>query len=254
MGSIRRVGLLAVVVGGLLGVVGVAPAQAADPVTTHVTLAGDGRSYDLHYDPDTSRPLPLVVGLHAANHAASNLEAMTGLQAFSDSHGFVLAYGNGLGGRWNAGSCCSRTNPDDMDYLRRLVADVKTKVAIDPRRVYVTGWSNGAMMAWRAVCEAPDVFAAAGVVSGDLLVDCAQTVTHVFHQHGTADATVPFTGGVGFEGRTFPDSRTEPDRVAPGSDVTFNLIEGGGHAWPAGTTDAVWNYLKRVCNRPVPSA
>lgn len=250
----RFLGIVGLVVAALLGG-GVAvdpssagaqaPAAVAQaPVTTVIPLA-DGRSYNLHYEPDNQTPLPLVVALHAANHTAGVFERMSGLTPYADSHGFVLIYGNGIGGRWNSGTCCGAYDYDDVDYLRRAVADAATRTPIDPTRVYVIGFSNGAMQAWRTVCEAPGVFAAAGVISGALLVPCDQTTVHVYHQHGLQDRTVPLAGGVGFEGATFPDSRTEQARVGPYSDIQQNWLD-GGHSWPATTDDAIWAYLQTV--------
>lgn len=219
-------------------------AVAEVPVTTTFVL-DDGRSYRLHYDPAGTTAAPLVIALHAANHSAALMEQLTGLTPFADSHGFVLAYGSGVGGRWNSGTCCASHTLDDVDYLRRLVADAATHADIDPDRVYVVGFSNGGMQAWRAICEAPDVFAAVGVVAGALLVPCQDTAVHTYHLHGLADTTVPLAGGPGFGGVVFPDSNTEPDRVGPYSDVRQQWWD-GGHAWPAFANDVLWCYLQAV--------
>ena len=67
---------------------------------------------------------------------------------------------------WNAGaSCCGGATTDDVTYLRRVVAAVAARVPVDRHRVYVVGLSNGGMMATRAVCDAPQDFAAAGTVA-----------------------------------------------------------------------------------------
>ncbi len=42
----------------------------------------------------------------------------------------------------------------------------------DPKRVYVTGFSNGAGMAYKMACEKPDKVAAIGVVEGALVTHC----------------------------------------------------------------------------------
>ena len=73
------------------------------------------------------------------------------------------------------------------------------------------------MMAWKAACERPDVFAAAEVVSGALLVPCTKTVVHVLDAHDpTHDCIVPYYGGYTCGGKPtaflpakFPDSANE---------------------------------------------
>jgi poly(3-hydroxybutyrate) depolymerase len=42
---------------------------------------------------------------------------------------------------------------DDVGYLRAVIAEVSVRFAVDPRRVYVTGHSDGADMAHRLACE-----------------------------------------------------------------------------------------------------
>jgi poly(3-hydroxybutyrate) depolymerase len=209
----------------------------------------DGRTYRLHVPPQGgAAPRPLVVALPGADHDAPWLERNTGLNDDADRAGLMVAYGDGVDERWNAGDCCATSPLDDVAYLRELVAEVAERVRVDLSRVYVVGFSNGGMMAWRAVCEAPDVFAAAGVVAGALLVPCPVRV-RVFHVHGVRDGTVRLTGGRGFKGHVFPDSRTEPRRVGAGSTVVQRWWS-GGHAWPSWATGVMLRWLARWSNPP----
>ncbi|WP_243063488.1 alpha/beta hydrolase fold domain-containing protein [Humibacter sp. RRB41] len=48
---------------------------------------------------------------------------------------------------------------------------VEARTKIDPKRVYVTGFSNGAMMAYRLGCET-DLFAAIAPIAGDVESGC----------------------------------------------------------------------------------
>ena len=77
---------------------------------------------------------------------------------------------------------------------------------VDRSRIYITGMSNGAMMAYRMACEAPLDIAAIGPVAGTLAVSCERAKpTSVLAIHGLADQNVPFEGGVarkGFGGQT----------------------------------------------------
>lgn len=239
----RRLIAVALIVAGTLGGLLVAGRAGAVPGT--IKLAG-GRSYVLHAPAQrTPAARPLVVALHGAAQSAVTMQKMSGLDSFADVNRLVVAYGEGVDGRWDAGSCCADRPGDDIGYLRAVVADVARRTPIDRTRVYVVGFSNGGMLAWRAVCAAPDLFAGAAVVGGALLVPCAQARVRVFHVHGTFDATVPLAGGVGFTGHTFPDSRTEAARVAAGSTVRTSWWP-GGHVWPSWTTATVMPWLTSV--------
>ena len=121
------------------------------------------------YDP--ARPAPLLVVLHGGG-GNMDLQASEayGQVAKSDSEGFIAVFPNGFsrfpGGRlatWNAGNCCGAARDrdvDDVGFIREVVARVERQWNVDRARVYATGMSNGAMMAYRLACDASDVFKA----------------------------------------------------------------------------------------------
>jgi poly(3-hydroxybutyrate) depolymerase len=202
---------------------------------------------------------PLVVALHGWRSRPAALAASSGLAAFADAHGVLLAYGVGLRGSWNAGSCCgpvAAAGVDDVAYLADVVAAVTARHLVDRRRVYVLGFSNGGMMAERAACERPDLFAAAGSVAGPLLVDCASPLPVRFaHIHGLADTTVPYLGGfLAGADLELPSTAALPGLVAgqvPGSTVELVPVAGMGHRWPTlrahglDGTATLWALLSR---------
>jgi poly(3-hydroxybutyrate) depolymerase len=232
-------------------------------------LAG-GRVYVVHQPPSRlarSRP-PLVVVLHGLHNNWQQAEFAGGWAPYADANGFLVAYGVGVSGSWNAGSCCGaahRTGSDDVGYLVDLVTDLAGRYPIDRTRVYVVGFSDGDMMAIRAECERPDVFAAAGGSSGALASPCRAPAgeIRVRHLHGRYDTTVPYRGGYSYYTRTrFPAARALPRLLATGgghpvvSLVTLNC----GHAWPrldnacrADGTDLIWRWMSRF-RRPPPDA
>jgi poly(3-hydroxybutyrate) depolymerase len=118
----------------------------------------------------------------------------------ADNGHFLVAYPDGLVRAWNAGSCCGepqRTNADDVGFITAMVGVIEQQMPIDRARIYVTGMSNGAMMALRLGCQT-DTFAAIAPVAGTLLSDCsAARPTSVLQIHGTADDRVPYNGGPG---------------------------------------------------------
>jgi dienelactone hydrolase len=153
---------------------------------------------------------------------------------------------------WNAGTstgptqCCAAATVDDTSWLAGLPKAISARVPIDLKRVYIAGFSNGGMMAWKAACERPDVFAAAEVVSGSLLVPCTKTVVHILDAHDpTNDCIVPYHGGYTCGGKPtallpakFPNSANESGAVGTGSVINFVPLT-SSHTWPRLVLDVV---------------
>jgi polyhydroxybutyrate depolymerase len=242
------------------------PVQAQKPGSTteyEVRAGGIKRSYLLYlpasYQP--GKPMPLVVALHGGLGTGKAMAEISGFDRTADARGLIVAYPDGIGRGWNAGSCCGspmKKNVDDVGFMRSLVADIKQKVAIDPKRVYGTGFSNGAMLVHRVACEAPDVFAAIAAVSGGPMVkDCKPSKgLPVLLIQGRADPRIPWDGGE-FEGNYRPSIRqivadlrvrnrcaaeetvVEQNDVvncANGQDVQWCGLNGVGHQWAGGKT------------------
>jgi polyhydroxybutyrate depolymerase len=216
-------------------------------------------------DLDRTKPVPLVVMIHGGFGSGSQAEKAYGWDASADAHGFVVVYPDGLNKAWNAGTCCGKPkteNLDDVGFITQVVATVRGQLPIDPRRIYVTGMSNGAMMSERLACETT-LFAAAAPVAGAQMVPCDDPhPISVLHIHGLADSNVPMDGSPG-DGRgkvpahppvtdTIAMWRTL-DRCSPATSTTVGLVtrssatcadgravdlvtvKGAGHQWPGST-------------------
>jgi poly(3-hydroxybutyrate) depolymerase len=208
-----------------------------------------GRTFILHSPRSSGAARPLVILLHGLYQTPSMVEQATAATSFSNAHDFTLVYPFGRTEAWNAGTCCRRDTANDVGFMVDLVRYVSALTLVDLHRVYIWGFSNGGMMAWRTVCQTQNIFAGAGVVAGSLLVGCPVPV-HVVELHGTADRTVPFLGGYSHYTHTdFPDSANERSKLAPGSTLQRMLIKNLGHRWPSpryGSVDALdvlWNGL-----------
>lgn len=149
---------------------------------------------------DRDTPAPVVVMLHGGFGSAAQAERSYGWDAKADAAGFVVVYPDGAGRAWNAGTCCgapAKDGVDDVGFITAVVADVKARVAVDPARIYVTGMSNGAMMAERLACET-NLFAAAASVAGAQMVSCDHPAAiSMLHIHGADDHNVPMDGSPG---------------------------------------------------------
>ena len=106
----------------------------------------------------------------------------------------------------NCGRCGWTSCNDDVGFLKALVGEVTERWSVDGNRVYVSGFSNGAMMANRIACEASELFAGAALVGGRLEpgFECTPTRPMPLLQiNGGADETVPHDGRVSSGGWFF---------------------------------------------------
>ena len=243
-----------------------------------LTVDGRQRTYRLHIPPVGGPPWPVVLGFHGGASNGRAFEVSSGFSEKADSAGFVAVYPNGTGERekllyWNAGYCCGpayHQAVDELGFIQALLGDLATVLPLDPRRVYATGLSNGAMMSYRLAAEMADRFAAIAPVAGPMALErCAPSrAVSVIHMHGTEDQFTPLEGGVGQRSVTRvnhasiadtirrwvaangcpsePQSMQLPDLVEDGtyvvrsvygpgregSEVVLYTIHGGGHTWP----------------------
>jgi len=263
--------------------------QPADPNMTPIrgpgdyrfSFAHDGttREYLVHV-PKSYRasPTPMLVALHGGGGDADFQadDSKYGLISKSEQAGFIAVFPNGYSrfpsgalATWNAGACCGAAQKNDIDdvgFIREVIHRVERQASIDPRRIFATGMSNGAMMSWRLACEAPEIRAIAPVEGTDNTRSCkpAHPVA-VIQFHAADDPNVPFDGGVG-KGPSHTDYVSVPatqakwvaiDRAAPGATrvitvpgahcdlhpakpggapVELCVTDTGGHSWPGGGT------------------
>jgi polyhydroxybutyrate depolymerase len=161
------------------------------------------RPYLLHV-PDSYKagaPMPLVFVLHGATQSPESAERMSEMSTLSDEYGFIAVYPRGTGRlpTWNSGGCCAyamEQKIDDVAFIRALIARLEHEYSVDPKRIYATGISNGAMMVYRPACELSDKIAAIAPVEGAQDIECRPSnPVSVIVFHGTADRLVPFHGG-----------------------------------------------------------
>jgi polyhydroxybutyrate depolymerase len=162
------------------------------------------------YDPAV--PTPLVLSLHGYSGTAKVHEAYFKLGAVADEETFLLAMPDGLKDAQNnqfwaaTDACCNFLNKptDDVAYLSAVIADMKARYNVDPKRVYVVGHSNGGFMAHRLACDLSGEIAGIVSLAGALWADASKcNPTHpvaVLQVHGDADAVVAYEGGLFFPG------------------------------------------------------
>lgn len=254
----------------------------SEPGDHLLVLEHDGRERSalVHVPPIDSGTgdRPLVLAMHGGGTNARTMAEFCGLNEKADEADFVVVYPNGTGREaelhtWNAGNCCGyalRHDIDDGGFLRELLNRLADVLPIDERRIYATGMSNGAMMAYRLADELSEQIAAIAAVAGPMgTAEChPRRPVSVIHFHGTADEFAPYRGGKGLkslskatffsvehsvaawiaangcpaeprietlasEGRS--SMQVTQRTYGPGrddSEVVLVTIEGGGHTWP----------------------
>lgn len=244
-----------------------------------ITVGGAERTYLLLRPPgrDKNVPAPLVIALHGGGGNYSHLLEHSGLPEEAGNRGVLLAFPNGSGRHenrlltWNAGNCCGHAlgrKVDDVAFISALIDKLIAEENADPRRVYVTGMSNGAMMSYRLACELSEKIAAVAPVAGTMNVPCdpsepvamivfnGDSDKHVLFEGGEPEVSIdrrhprtdtPVPEAVGFWAQN-NCCESGPDRgekgaiikesysdCEAGAEVTLYIIKGGGHAWPGGT-------------------
>jgi len=221
-----RFSLRAILLGMLLalGAVG-----CTGPITLYEKFDYDGltRNYvvEMPRDYDGTRSVPLLVVLHGSAQTPDAIRNVTQFGRLVEELGFLVVYPEAIGLNWNDGRDVPGLpaydlDVDDVGFIGAVIERVAAAFAIDPRRVYAVGMSNGALMTHRLAWEAPELFAAAAPLMGAIPENLLALPTPgasmpMLIMNGTADDVVPWEGGdVYYEGMFIGTLVSVPDSVA----------------------------------------
>lgn len=166
-------------------------------------------------------PLPLLVMLHGATQSAEDMFRYLG--SAHEAAGIAVLAPNSRDTTWDA--ITSRDFGEDVEYLNRALERVFETTAIDPARVSLGGFSDGASYALSLGLINGDffhslvAFSPGFVIRGDL-----HGQPRIFISHGTHDHILPIDDC----GRRIAGRLKEY-----GYDVTFREFD-GDHEIPAG--------------------
>jgi len=250
-----------------------------------IKIASLERKYVVHVPPsyDGTRPFPVVIMFHGGGGTAQAAMMETGWSTKADQAGFLAVFPEATPpdmskpGRfstnpqtWNDGSGrfhSGRLNIDDVGFVNAMIDDLLSRFSVDERRIYATGFSNGASMTYRVGAELSERIAAIAPVSGHLWLkelELARPVSLIYI-FGADDPLNPLEGGTvnlsrsaiskrppvvksvlmwaevlgcalepeviydhnGVKGVIYPQARAD-------SEVVFYTVDGLGHTWPGG--------------------
>jgi polyhydroxybutyrate depolymerase len=257
-----------------------------------IDIASVTRTYRLHVPKGLHQnaPSPLVLVFHGGGSTAAAMERLTRFSVLADREHFIVAYPEGLSNHWNDGRdplVMGARDVDDVPFVAAVIDELVRDQGVDGKRVYATGFSNGAIFSHYLAARLSDRIAAIAAVAGGIAerfrpaFDLGRPVSVRIIQ-GTEDPLVPIGGGEvrGRRGRLLPTGEavalwvrangcagpvrsvdladvdpTDGCRVTSrtwsggreGSEVIFDEIRGGGHTWPGGSQHLPRTLMGRAC-------
>ena len=226
----------------------------------------------------------LVLVYHGANDTASNTVNETDLLQQVTAQGDLIAFLQGYENTWNegSGSTAARTaHVNDVAFTADVIARIRKVTPLDPSRVAAVGISNGAIMVEDLGCHLSGRISLIVPVEGQMSTVQSSTCSlakpeNVYEIHGTADPTIPYSGGYFSTSVGYDTLLSAPNSVARwaqldgcskgpvtstpnsvislatysqcrgGASVTLETIVGGAHNWPSNVGQLVVQQLARL--------
>ena len=199
---------------------------AAQVIDSTMTWNGITRYYEVYIPATVSANPAMLLMLHGTQNKPDPQPIIAlnwGWQSVADANGFILVKPastfNSNSGQWNWDAYYMDSAflqpPDDPGFLRQLIVNLTAQYNVNPKQVYVAGFSSGAQMAHRVAAELSDLVAAVVIGSGTIvgqldpppIVMPGPEVAPVSIQewHGTEDPTIPpcNNGTTGYSGVKF---------------------------------------------------
>jgi polyhydroxybutyrate depolymerase len=216
-------------------------------------------------DPAPSGKVPLVLFLHASGETPAKAASETGLDGLAGTERFIAVFPPASGRGWAAS--VTRGLPDDAvdaRWLSALLDHLLATEPIDPDRVFVAGFSIGAVMTDKLACQLSDRVAAAVIVAGTPWAggDCApERPVSMLIIHGTDDPTFTYASAEALARQwreldrcteTAPATTVGSDATsvsaigcANGTTVDFVTVPDGVHMWfhDPDATALAWEFL-----------
>jgi polyhydroxybutyrate depolymerase len=220
-----------------------------------------------NYNPDKT-DYPLIIAMHGFGGSGSQVERNYFLAEKALPRGYIVVFPDGTPvdnlplRYWSVGISFDKgtSMPDDVKFISDLIDYMNDKFNVDTKRVFATGMSNGAIMSYKLANELSSKITAIAPVAGTMLpgTRSPENPVPVIHFHSLLDTSIPFDGGAGFGGFTFPPVENGLSKISTvngcGSikvseqdkgmylvkewgnceqiPVILYLTKDGGHSWP----------------------
>ena len=244
--------------------------------TVTIKVGARSRSFVLSvpttYDESNKqKSYPLVYVMHGDGGNGAALQKLVRFEDTSKDEA-ILVFPDGEYATWDLYGALA-TNKD-VAFIDELTTSLASRFAIDKKRVFMWGYSNGAFFANQLACRKPGLLRAIAAQGGGAPYEPPENNTGKWPNgypkcvpneaavsaivfHGTADTTVTFDSGqfsaeywryVGECKTTSTDVAPSPckkfDGCAGNTSVVFCAIPGAGHeVWPEAVR-ASWNFFQ----------
>jgi polyhydroxybutyrate depolymerase len=264
------------------------------------------RRYLLHVPPnyDGQKPVPIVIMFHGGGGTGRGAMRETGWTDKADKEGFLAVFPEATppdptqpsrfrtnGQIWNDGSGrfhAGQKNVPDVVFINAMIDDLIARFNVDRRRIYATGFSNGASMTFRVGAELSARIAAIAPFAGALWIKQPnlERPISLYYITGDADPLNPFEGGApkfatGGASREMASQAKPPVRehvttwvrllgcqaepkqtlTSPGvttevysggrdaSEVLLAIIKDHGHVWPGGKNQLPESWVGKASDK-----
>ncbi|MBR6316980.1 MAG: T9SS type A sorting domain-containing protein [Fibrobacter sp.] len=205
---------------------------------------------------------PLLLSLHGANQDPDYQQSNTHWETVADTAGFVVAYPKGGEGY----SAWDISGDQDTKWISSVIDQLVKDYKLNPKRVYLSGFSMGGMFSYHAISKIADKIAAIAPCSGTNVygASTAQRPVPIFHPHGTKDDVLNYSQVDGFL-KNYRDqfkcpSQAEVKENYPNSENSATLyswgpcdngvyikhlkLEGRMHSPSKADISDIWNFVK----------
>ena len=249
-------------------------------VTETIVIDGVTRTYLMFSPVSVGYPLPVIIDFHGGSGTAAGQYVTSNFEEIAQSEGIVVIYPQAnvsTGSVWNtlhSDEGNKVADVDDFSFISVIIESLYSNSNIDTSRIYVSGYSNGAAMAYQIACHLNSRIAGFVVMSGLFPLE-VQYPCDIRHEtpgiiiNGTADYERPMAGIEGYalpvrdaaswwatQNGSTQESIIEEDNIertiydTPNStQIQLFVVEGGGHDWFNFTVDGmpmntfIWDFL-----------
>ncbi|HKY92741.1 MAG TPA: alpha/beta fold hydrolase, partial [Nevskiaceae bacterium] len=143
-------------------------------------------------------PAPAIVLLHYLDGTVEPMANLVAAGVLAREFGTYVIMPQAYNGAWNQNpTAVNQVN--DVGFIDHVIDDAVERFNLDPKRIYIAGYSNGGFMAVRYACAHPAKVAAvtaiAATIRASVSTSCSIPMTMpVMMMHGTQDEQIPYDG------------------------------------------------------------
>lgn len=177
--------------------------------------------------------LPLIVAMHGAGGKPDG--PIKWWKPLAAERGYFVLAPKSNGGTWPGG---------DQSHVARMVVALERERPIDPKRVLLTGVSDGGAWSYALGFQNPKLFAALAPISGVMMRTIAGSLA--------MQPKLPICVVHGTDDKIFIVARAQATVKALKSahyNVNYIEVAGGRHGWFAGQATAILDWFEKLQTR-----